>query len=179
MRYVFYYTDETEESELDIEGDDFRRLLDICFSHCTVMSFLKNTYNNQDDEYFERLAPYRIPTPQNISCQPVEACPPADFRFYRLCPELKEVILSIFDHLFRWLEGWGYHHPADPIFYREDGSMFFWSCIHEGSCALLPREGEDVTSVLKHGAWYDVTDRGVSSFFYYDWNVNMYGEDTK
>lgn len=61
--------------------------------------------------------------------------------------------------------------PEDLIFYREDGSVFFWSMLHEGLCIISCRENEDVKDVVSRRGWkcYDKNDgikRFIPKYFY-------------
>lgn len=61
--------------------------------------------------------------------------------------------MDMAEGVFEWLYGWGFKNPDDPTFYRSDGSVFFVSEIHEGICAIMPREEEPVEELLREIPW--------------------------
>ena len=61
------------------------------------------------------------------------------------------------DSIFKWMYG-KVKKPEDIAFYREDGSVFLSSVIHEGEDSLFPREGEDISAILDLDNWYLVDD---------------------
>jgi len=75
-----------------------------------------------------------------------------------MCPELCELLLKITDSIFKWIDGWGFKNPEDPCFYRDDGSAFFTSVIHEGVVKLTPRENEDVSKIISNPLWIPEID---------------------
>ena len=81
------------------------------------------------------------------------------FNYYRVCDKLCDILLKTTNHIFSWLNGWGYENPEDPTFYREDGSLFFTSTIHEGECTLFVRD-EDVSEILANKLWIKGTGHG-------------------
>lgn len=153
-KYVFRDTDITGFEEYDIVGDDYKTLIDTCCKYCTVMSlYITDSKLNHLDE----LEKFRIPKNENIKFiyEHYGGNPAywASVKYYRVCPELKELLLKISDSIFKWLNGWGYKNPDDPTFYRKDGSVFFTSTIHDGECILMPKENEDVTGILSNKNW--------------------------
>ena len=80
---------------------------------------------------------------------PLEEKEPQDFyRYYRVCPEIKQWMLESVGGMFEWIDGWDYKNPEDPYFYREDGSVLFFSSIHDGELEVRYRDDEDVTGLL-------------------------------
>lgn len=158
--YYFYDTDPTGHAEYDIAGRDFAELIEVCCRYCETLSFL---VWGAEGKAAEKLEPYRIPKPDAITYAHRETYRVGSLdgrsnvypetRYYRVCPELCAVLPQIADHIFQWLDGWGYHNPEDPVFYRSDGSVFFSSVIHDGKCILTPRGGEDVSRVISKGHW--------------------------
>ena len=149
IKYVFYDTDATGIKEYDIDGEHYKELIDVCFKYCDYVSF-KVLCNAP---YIDKLSKYKIEKPANIECEKNISNAYNEIRFYRTCPELKETMLEISDSIFKWLHGWGYANPEDPVFYRKDGTVFFDSEIHEGACWLIPKDTEDIENVLAKGIW--------------------------
>lgn len=48
----------------------------------------------------------------------------------------------------------------DLVFYRDDGSIFFDSILHEGECSLYPNDSEDISDIIKFGHWIPVNILG-------------------
>lgn len=154
--YKFFDTDCTGREEYDISGEEYKELITTCCKYCEIMSlrFLspQTSFINELDQFvtseiknitfiYEHY--YRNIKPEN---QP-------DVKYYRVCPELCELLLKIADSIFKWIYGWGYTNPEDPVFYRADGSVFFSSVIHDGECALTPRSTEDVSNIISKDHW--------------------------
>ena len=170
--YYFYDTDPTGHEAYDIAGEDFAELIETCCRYCETVSF---RIWEQEVKVAEKLEPYRIPKPEAITYTYRETRRDRSFfgepdvypdiRYYRVCPELCALLPQIADHLFQWIDGWGYHHPEDPVFYRSDGSVFFSLVIHAGKCTLTSREGEDVSRVVSKGHWLT---EGAQRYYFYD-----------
>ena len=152
----FDYDSDHPEIEYDITGEDHRTFLEICFKYCTVVSFKFTDNDALERQHRNDLEPFRIAPPDwvyNLAHDPLWNWS-VDMHFYRLCPELLELLQTIADGLFQWLDGWGYCNPENPIFYREDGSIFFTSEVHDGKGILAPRDDEDVSRLLSIEKWY-------------------------
>ena len=155
-----------------IQGVEFRKLLEACFRYC---SYVALSISAKSEERFKKLlSPFEIAVPeaiaQDVYPQAYEACrwgrtkdgksfpeivSISNIRFYRACPDLLNVLYSISDSLFTWLDGWGFCNPENPTFYRSDGSVFFSSVIHEGECTLHVHDDEDVSEVIKNPLWIE------------------------
>lgn len=154
-KYVFYDTDITGQEEYDIAGEDYRELIQICCKYCTIVS-LRITH--AETSFVNELEKYRIPKDKNITFvykhyYGISSKNPTEVKFYRICPELYELLLKISESVFKWIYGWGYTNPEDPAFYRSDGSVFFSSIIHEGECTLTPINGENISKIIEKGHW--------------------------
>lgn len=163
-----------------IQGAEFRKLLEVCFQYCSYIAFSFST--KSEERYQKLLSPFDVAVPETIS---KDTYPQAlevyrtertkegrisrrlvsvyNVRFYRTCHELFDVLCSITDSLFTWLDGWGYCNPENPTFYREDGSVFFASTIHEGECFLAPRDDEDISSIISNSLWMEREDTSIQS----------------
>lgn len=158
-----------------IQSVEFRKLLEVCFQYCSYVAF---SFSAQAEEKYQKLlSPFEVAAPEEIAKdtypQATELCrlertkdgkfsPRVvyvyNIRFYRACHDLFNVLCSISDSLFTWLDGWGYCNPENPTFYRADGSVFFSSTIHEGECFLAPLDNEDVSSVISNPLWIGRAD---------------------
>ena len=154
-KYVFYDTDIDGNEEYDIRGEAYRKLISTCCRYSAVL-YLKHT--RPDLKAIGQLKDFEIIKPQNIPEDPERIGPYCDKRYYSVRPELCDVLLNIADGIFEWLNGWGFKNPDDPIFYRSDGTVFFTSSIHEGVCAMMPRENEDVEELLQAVKWLSGED---------------------
>lgn len=47
----------------------------------------------------------------------------------------------------------GFKNPEDPVFYRDDGSVFFSSIIHDGKCFLFPTDSENISDIVSSDHW--------------------------
>ena len=149
-KYVFYDTDIEGNEEYDIRGASYELLMRTC---CRYSSVLYLKYLAPNMQVYDKLKEFEIEKPQNIPDDPGVYMPFCDKRYYRVCPELCDALLRTANGIFEWLDGWGFHNPDDPVFYRSDGTVFFASEIHEGVCVLAPKENEDVTEVLSSVEW--------------------------
>lgn len=179
--YYFYDSDWNYGGKGDVEyhiqGEEFRKLLEVCFRYSAYVAFSFSP--SSEAKYLQLLAPFEESVPDVISSQaypPKRMWPTETFRcfngrtvtttiqksstnrFYRTCPELIDVLCSVSDSIFTYLDGWGYCNPEDPTFYRADGSVFFSSVIHEGECKLTPRDDEDISEIIRNPLW--VCDNG-------------------
>ena len=177
MYYGFYDTnyfgDQSEERSYDKE--DYKVLLTHCFKYCDTLSLKMTSDSINNEKKFEK---YRIPKPDCIVGSPkgvalaeydkyitvfdgdkrVSKKVEDQLRFYHLCPELLELMFDTADDMFEWLCGWGLNNPEDPAFYRNDGSAFFESIIHEGEFYIYPKAGEDVSKIINNKPWYCFDD---------------------
>ena len=156
LAYNYYDTDQTGFAELDIEGEHYLELLEICFYYCASFSWRIRGKGVTEPG---NICQFQIPVTSNV----VNAYSHFyhqdsklwidEVRHYKIVPETIRAFRSVTDSIFKWINGWGNCNPEDPIFYRKDGSVFFSSVIHEGKCTLLPNSGEDVNEIFKYGNW--------------------------
>lgn len=149
--YVFYDTDMYYgHEEYDIRGEAYKTLMRTC---CQFSSVLSLKFMHPNIAAISKLHPFEIRKPDNIpENEALQNCY-WDIRYYRACPALCDILISIADGIFEWLHGWGFKNPDDPIFYRSDGSVFFGSEIHEGVCVFNPKYGENVDDLLACVDW--------------------------
>ncbi len=155
MIYRFYDTDIYGNEEYDIVGEEYENLLKTCCKYSSVLSL---KFFNKNIPYYRELEQYKIKSKthnieifKNIVKQ-------EEVVYYKTSPELCELLLKITDGIFKWIDGWGFKNPEDPCFYRDDGSAFFTSVIHEGVVKLTPRENEDVSKIISNPLWIPETD---------------------
>ena len=157
-KYVFYdsWWDGMNDYSYDITGDDYKKMIETCCKYSTVVSFIffkKHSNINLAKE----LEPYRIDCPDNItytfSHYVRDLIKNEEIRYYRVCPELCYLLTHCVGGIFEWIQGWGLNNPEEPTFYREDGSVFFTSTIHEGELYLTPRDDEDVSKIISIDGW--------------------------
>ena len=60
----------------------------------------------------------------------------------------RELLNSISDDLRDFVNCWGINNPEDPSFYREDGTVFFCSTVHECIFDISIDPNEDVSDLL-------------------------------
>jgi|GEM_PF-434905 len=163
MKECTLYDEDNVESVFS--GEDHRILIETC---CRYSAYLALSFwiDKEPLRALEVLAPFEISIPKTIpkdflpglSYEGITEKPLTYYKFYRVCPELPEVLTSITDSLFSWISAWGYNNPEDLYFYRADGSLFLQAIVHEGECMLSPEEGEDVALLLKKGNWFSWDD---------------------
>ncbi|MBE6949668.1 MAG: hypothetical protein E7456_07490 [Ruminococcaceae bacterium] len=151
-KYVFYDTDLTGQAQYDISGNEYLELIKTCCKYSTTFS-LKIT--NTSHSIFKELARYKIPVTQSVLNAYQHYSDKSDIHHYRLYNEIQETLLNTCGSIFQWINGWGYTNPDDPAFYRDDGSVFFESTIHEGICILYPLENEDISTIIENKLWIE------------------------
>ena len=155
VEYRFCDTDETGWNEYDIDGEDYRLLIDVCCQYCTSVSF--DIYPQYEDaEYLmqiqkyliKREDTYRVVIKEFASCETG-----ADKRYYTVCTEMCD-LLKKEKSIFSWYwEEKSLFHFENLTFYRNDGTIFFESITHEGKCYLYAKEAEDISSIVSNELW--------------------------
>lgn len=155
--YFFLDTDLQGNAEYDISGNNYADLIDICCKYSSVLSLM---IENKRVKLVKQLESFRIAQPKNIQNEYTRYSQNddgagLDIRYYRVCDELCNLLKSSANSIFDWVYGQGHNKPEDPIFYREDGSKFFSSVIHECECTLCIAEGENADIVICNGNWVE------------------------
>ena len=147
MYYLRDFDDKTQE-EISVEGEHYIQLLDVCFQYCTHFSLLLRYFS------VEHVPLMPVPLRSGLS---INGC----CCFYECSQENRNYLLTKND-LFEWLDTESNPSPEDLTFYRSDGTVFFWSEIHEGICALFDRKDEDVAQLVSKRGWiyYDPVKEG-------------------
>lgn len=164
MKYKFYDFDPINGEEFDITGEDYIELMNLCIKYSKTVCFRKFVHFRYNSFVPERLEKYRLPINKNTMKPYYANYGPWCFKdiddakeqlyLFELSKEVCEWILSTADGIWDWDCGSDKELPADPVFFREDGSKFFDSIIHEGEISIYPIEGEDVSSVVSKGNWH-------------------------
>ena len=129
--------------EYDINGEYLKELFDTCAKFCRLLSFRENdTSLPCSIEKFKVSTPFFTGTEYDYIR--LYRSQPKTEVFYEICPELINSILSVKNSIFDF---------QDPIFYRDDLSMFFYSETHEGYCTLITRENENIDNIILNGRW--------------------------
>lgn len=156
MKKIFFYDwDPYTNEDLYLCGDAYKALIDFCFSHSKTVSFM-DYYSNTIPSWLKK---YEIDQPKEITVSYFKLGmgtrdqSELNLHFYRICPEIHKWMLESANGIFEWLDGWGFHNPENPIFYREDGSIVFCSVIHDGEIFVQYREDEDVSNVIALAPW--------------------------
>jgi len=150
-KYYFYDWDCHTNTDLDLSGEAYKHLIWTCCRYCKYVSF-----SVEKDSEISELEKFRVPASYDFMqkiCKQQDPESRLEIRFYVADTELCDWMCATAESIFEWIRGWAYNNPEDPIFYREDGSVFLKSCIHEGELTLLPRKEEDITVVISAAPW--------------------------
>lgn len=151
--YKFYDTDDLGMGEYDVAGADYVKLIEACCKHCTFFSLV---ITNPDSAILEKLQPFEISKSDVIKFEfDHYEKSSVTVKYYKVSSALCKTILSQTNSIFCWINGWGFSNPEDPTFYRDDGSVFFTSTIHEGECTLMVQD-EDVFDIVSDERWVSV-----------------------
>ena len=158
-KYVFYDVDSYTQESADWAGEDYIKLIKLCCKKCKTVSFMIKKPKNIVALALEK---FRIEKPENIAFlfSVSYSNDELGIRYYKVCPELCDLLINSAQSIFEWLNGWGYENPEDPTFYRDDGSVFFYSIIHEGEIYLYPNENEDVKDIISK-EWIELESRDI------------------
>jgi len=159
-----------------LKGKNYSDLLSVCFRNCdsfTVFIWYKKNAPawahgiERIPKIPEELERFRLPlgkTIENIDKQfgyhgvdPDDPRYHVEFRRYKICDVTKTYLLEAADDLFSWVVHNDPSKPENISFFREDESLFMYSCTHEGYCVLTPREDEDIAQLTAYKAWQQVT----------------------
>lgn len=153
-KYKFYDTDILGEKEYDICGRDYKELIHICCKYSSTMSLI---ITNQNSDLLGKIKEYQITKNNNITFSFNHYDKNSTtIQYYQVCPQLCKILLNQTNSIFDWINGWGFSNPEDPTFYRQDGSVFFTSTIHDGECTLFVRDDENVENILSNTLWKEI-----------------------
>lgn len=154
--YFFRDYDDLNEEDLFISDADYIALIRLCISTCKYFT-LSYTNENIAKKINKFLSPIRIRNIDDGNSRLTKLC------IYECSDDAERFLTTYVNELFEWIEFEGYNNPEDIAFYREDGSIFFWSETHEGICAIIERDNEDVFNVIAKRGWthYDKNNCGI------------------
>ncbi len=168
MEYRFYDFDSVTEEEFDITGEDYIELMKLCIKYSKTVCFRKFIHFQHYSSIPEQLEKYRLPINEKTMKPYYDNYGPFCFEgvdeakkslyLFELSNEVCEWILSAADNIWDWYRGSKRTLIEDPVFFREDGSVFFDSIIHEGVIYIHPIDGEDVSTVVSKGHWHCIED---------------------
>lgn len=169
VKYRFCDCDETGWDEYDIEGADYRKLIDVCCQYCSVVSF--DVYPQYESaEYLTQIQKHLIKRDDSYRVVVEEFGSyetGSDTRYYTVCSEIRD-LLKKEKNIFSWFwEQRSPFHFENLTFYRNDGTVFFESITHEGECYLYAKATEDVSPIVSNKLWeknprptqFDLTDK--------------------
>ena len=146
--YKFYDTDKEGLKEYDISGKNYEELMKAC---CKFSKFFSVIVADDSLNLISELKKYEIEKEESIIfCYDHYVEP--KIKYFEVCDGLCETILAHTDSIFCWINGWNSKNPEDPAFYREDGTVFFSSTIHDGECTLSIRD-EDISLIVNKDNW--------------------------
>ena len=158
---MFIFTDWDDKdpsAELDIKGERYERLIEVCFRFCSYFSLNENRLGGVPD----------LPELVMKNQLSLSSDPKGKTHLFFCSSEAKQLLLQKVDSIFSWFTWDGTPNqeggvlPEDLCFYRKDGSLFFWSQTHEGICILCPRPEEDVSGLLSMEGWREIHDGDIS-----------------
>lgn len=149
--YRFYDTDLYGIEEYDIIGEEYRRLIETCCKYSTVLALSMVNFG-EEIIHFDELDKFKIRSVRHIIKINRAEVLNKEIVYYRVCPELCKILVNYVDSIFKWVHTSEFSNPEDLTFFREDGTVFFSSCIHEGVLTLCP-QNEDVSEILKNPLW--------------------------
>lgn len=145
--YRFYDTDLDGNEEYDISGEQYKELIRVCCKHSKYMSFI--VYDKGVSGYNE-LCKYKV---KSIECTPEDKYSRKyEIIYCRICTGLQNFLTNNVNSIFEWIYGRENFNPENPMFFREDGTIFFSSSIHDGIITLRPRD-EDVSRIVCNPLW--------------------------
>lgn len=153
--YRFYDTDLYGNEEYDISGEQYKELIKECCKHSKYMSFI--IYDKSVKGY-NQLCEYKLGS--------IDIAPDSKYArkyeilYCNICAGLLNFLLNNVNSIFEWMLGRGFLNPEDPTFYREDGTIFFSSSIHEGIITLRPK-GDDVSHIVFNNPLWVHSDNDV------------------
>lgn len=154
--YYFLDHDDAECKELSIFGEEYTLLIDTCFRYSSCFS-LNTGFLRRKGISFDIPKPYKMV---------------ANFKLQSTYPEMailpcskstREYLVNRVNDLFEWIDL--NNNPEDLTFYRQDGSIFFFSLIHEGVCCIANRQDEDVSEIVCNPYWHKWTEEDNANFY--------------
>lgn len=166
MDYIFKSWNDSWDFVYDIEDNMFQLLLEMCGKYCSYASFKYSDSENKEAQNFQVFKKFLVSSNYSFSnnlssgrsfsnqINKQTASPKQEIRYlYNVNTEFIEKMIELSPKLFSWIDGWGYHNPEDPYFYRADGSVFLATSVHNCICCLFLPEGEFIYEnlLMKNG----------------------------
>lgn len=156
MKYTFFDTDGTGWAEYDITGEDYIELMKLCIKYSKTVCFRRFSYSISIPKHLEK---YSLQLTENVVkpypyYRELSDLAKAELIYLELSEEVCKWILSATDNIWGWDHFSKDHLVEDPVFFREDGSVFSDSVIHNGEFSIYPRDEENVSSVISKGHWH-------------------------
>lgn len=170
-------------TEYELKGEAYKELLRLCFQYCNTMTLLawdiiegvtdqkliENISFERNDSLEEKIKDFEIDLPESIQCDfshykcgfpdgekktKLIHVAETSVKHYKLCPELFELLTTFTDNFFSWDGHSECGRFEDPCFFREDGSCFLFSIVHEGEIHLYLNENEEANKLFKMSKWW-------------------------
>ncbi len=152
MKYTFFTRDYFSNSgNFDFTKEQYRILINACFECCRYFSVLIYDQTAYQDCLREWLVPASKFLTHNESH-------PESRKYFYANNATREFFLENADSIFDFYYSQDHRFPEDPVFYRDDTSVFFDSVVHEGECSIMPTNDESVDEILSFGHWLKIVD---------------------
>ena len=149
--YRFYDSDYYGNEEYDITGGEYKSLIQLCCDYSKQVSF--RYFGDRPTELYEVLENFKEKSITYVSAnQSKDTFVSEEIVYYRVCPEICQILQEKVDGIFKWIYGRGHKNPEDPQFFKSDGSVFLASSIHNGTVAIFGNETE-IKDVVKNPLW--------------------------
>ena len=157
MKYCFFDSDISDSNpyaEYDIIGYKYEQLIKTCCKYCCYLSL---TFMNENVLLIKELEPYSVcgdclgfdysvNYSNGFGTKPFK-------KYYKVSKEVCDILIKHTDRIFSWIGNSEYNNPEDPTFYRADGTLFFYSVIHEGVCVISPNSDENIDYIISDPLW--------------------------
>lgn len=152
-------------TEENIENEQLREFLDVCFSYADVFSLTKGYFADAETEkMLDRLKPYLIKDIKTTHWFSYYVMPDNKKHVYlfKVCPESREIVIELYKSL---LFGMGDEPLEDLCFFR-DKKLFLGTVSHERICFLYPVNDEMALAFKRICDWEEVDDISAEQIVY-------------
>ena len=156
-RYIFDNWTDRDKEDLEIQGEDYRALIDICCDHSDTVAFQIARYT--DKKYCKFLNRFAVEKNDKIKfdfgqMSVIDLKEGKEYQsgwiFCKITPELRDFMKESVNSIFDWCYG---GLPDDLTFFRSDGREFFSSVIHEGDLYMYLDGTENLEEYLLEKGW--------------------------
>lgn len=152
--------DNSSSNIVNIKGDDFNQLLDICFFTATHFSFTKHRHhepNEMYNEFLKELHPFRVKTMMTNCwfCYSVSLTAPFEIYLFIANDETRKIIEKYVDNLFLEYETVITEQATlleDLCFFIEN-KLLLGTVSHEAICHVYPLTKEFGNQFMRLGVW--------------------------